>query len=49
MPRDGDATAFAVGDTTYDGDGIMISSRFLDGKSTDEDVTSSPTVCRQHR
>ncbi|WP_283195858.1 leucine--tRNA ligase [Rhizobium sp. AN80A] len=36
MPRDGDATAFAVGDTAYDGDGIMINSRFLDGKSTDE-------------
>lgn len=36
MPRDGDAATFAVGDTAYDGDGIMINSRFLDGKSTDE-------------
>ncbi len=36
MPRDGDVATFAVGDTAYDGDGIMINSRFLDGKSTDE-------------
>jgi leucyl-tRNA synthetase len=36
MPRDGDVTTFAVDDTAYDGDGIMINSRFLDGKSTDE-------------
>ncbi|MBO9195834.1 leucine--tRNA ligase [Rhizobium sp. 16-449-1b] len=36
MPRDGDVATFAVGDTAYDGDGVMINSRFLDGKSTDE-------------
>ncbi|MGO7332781.1 leucine--tRNA ligase [Rhizobium leguminosarum] len=36
MPRDGDAASFSVGDTAYDGDGVMINSRFLDGKTTDE-------------
>ncbi|MGO7900196.1 leucine--tRNA ligase [Rhizobium ruizarguesonis] len=36
MPRDSDAASFAVGDTAYDGDGVMINSRFLDGKTTDE-------------
>ncbi|NNH32929.1 leucine--tRNA ligase, partial [Rhizobium sp. SEMIA 4085] len=36
MPKDGDATAFTIGDTAYDGDGVMINSRFLDGKPTDE-------------
>ncbi|MBY5869382.1 leucine--tRNA ligase [Rhizobium leguminosarum] len=36
MPRDGDAASFAVGDTAYDGDGVMINSRFLDGKTTEE-------------
>ncbi|NNG70549.1 leucine--tRNA ligase [Rhizobium laguerreae] len=36
MPRDGDATSFSVGDTAYDGDGVMINSRFLDGKTTEE-------------
>jgi leucyl-tRNA synthetase len=36
MPRDGDAATFAVSDVAYDGDGVMINSRFLDGKTTDE-------------
>ncbi|MGV8937647.1 MAG: leucine--tRNA ligase [Allorhizobium sp.] len=31
MPADGDAASFAIGDTAYDGDGVMINSRFLDG------------------
>ncbi len=36
MPKDGDAASFTIGDTAYDGDGVMINSRFLDGKTTDE-------------
>ncbi|PST17701.1 leucine--tRNA ligase [Rhizobium sp. JAB6] len=36
MPADGDAASFSIGDTAYDGDGVMINSRFLDGMSTDE-------------
>ncbi|MBA5801479.1 leucine--tRNA ligase [Rhizobium changzhiense] len=36
MPRDGDAASFSVGDTAYDGDGVMINSRFLDGKTIEE-------------
>jgi leucyl-tRNA synthetase len=36
MPADGDAATFSVGDIAYDGDGIMINSRFLDGKTTEE-------------
>ncbi|NLS18994.1 leucine--tRNA ligase [Rhizobium sp. P40RR-XXII] len=36
MPQDGDAASFSVGDTAYDGDGVMINSRFLDGLSTGE-------------
>lgn len=36
MPRDGDAASFTVGDIAYDGDGVMINSRFLDGMSTEE-------------
>ncbi|KAA0698880.1 leucine--tRNA ligase [Neorhizobium sp. P12A] len=36
MPADGDAASFTVGDIAYDGDGVMINSRFLDGMSTDE-------------
>ncbi len=36
MPRDGDAATFTVGDVAYDGDGVMINSRFLDGKTTEE-------------
>jgi leucyl-tRNA synthetase len=36
MPADGDASSFTVGDVAYDGDGIMINSRFLDGMSTEE-------------
>ncbi|MBY3219920.1 leucine--tRNA ligase [Rhizobium laguerreae] len=36
MPRDGDAASFSVGDTAYDGEGVMINSRFLDGKTTEE-------------
>ncbi len=36
MPKDGDAATFSVGDVAYDGDGVMINSRFLDGKTTAE-------------
>ncbi|WP_037086268.1 leucine--tRNA ligase [Neorhizobium vignae] len=36
MPKDGDAATFTVGDTAYVDDGVMINSRFLDGKTTDE-------------
>ncbi|MDR6901557.1 leucine--tRNA ligase [Rhizobium miluonense] len=36
MPADGDAANFTVGDVAYDGDGVMINSRFLDGMSTEE-------------
>jgi leucyl-tRNA synthetase len=36
MPKDGDAATFTIGDTAYDGDGVMINSRFLDGSTTDE-------------
>ncbi|TWB51592.1 leucyl-tRNA synthetase [Rhizobium sp. ERR 922] len=36
MPADGDAASFTVGDVAYDGAGVMINSRFLDGMSTDE-------------
>jgi len=36
MPKGGDAACFTVGDVAYDGEGVMINSRFLDGKSTDE-------------
>ncbi|NML75522.1 leucine--tRNA ligase [Rhizobium sp. S-51] len=36
MPKDGDATTFVVGDTAYDGDGVMINSRFLDGLDTEQ-------------
>ncbi len=36
MPADDDAATFSVGDVAYDGDGVMINSRFLDGKSTTE-------------
>ncbi|MGY5780208.1 leucine--tRNA ligase [Rhizobium sp. LEGMi135b] len=36
MPQDGDAASFSVGDTAYDGDGVMINSHFLDGMSTEE-------------
>ncbi|TIX92973.1 leucine--tRNA ligase [Rhizobium sp. P44RR-XXIV] len=36
MPRDGDAASFSVGDVAYDGDGVMINSRFLDGMGTEE-------------
>ncbi len=36
MPADGDAATFTVGDVAYDGDGVMINSRFLDGMSTED-------------
>ncbi len=36
MPADGDAASFSIGDTAYDGDGVMINSRFLDGMTTTE-------------
>jgi len=35
MPVDGDAATFTVGDEAYDGDGVMINSRFLDGLTTE--------------
>lgn len=34
MPEDGDAESFAVGDTAYVDDGVMINSCFLDGMKT---------------
>jgi leucyl-tRNA synthetase len=34
MPRDADAADFAIGDTAYVEDGVMINSRFLDGLDT---------------
>ncbi len=34
MPADGDAATFAIGDVAYDGGGVMINSRFLDGMTT---------------
>jgi len=34
-PPDQDAASFTITDTAYDGDGIMINSRFLDGLSID--------------
>jgi leucyl-tRNA synthetase len=36
MPEGADAATFSVGETAYDGDGVMINSRFLDGSSTTE-------------
>ncbi|WP_337267767.1 leucine--tRNA ligase [Oryzifoliimicrobium ureilyticus] len=36
MPKDGDPDTFSVGDVAYDGDGVMINSRFLNGKTTTE-------------
>ncbi|PYB74348.1 leucine--tRNA ligase [Rhizobium wuzhouense] len=36
MPKDDDAATFAVGDTAFTDDGVMINSRFLDGLSTAE-------------
>ncbi|MNV04426.1 Leucine--tRNA ligase [compost metagenome] len=36
MPVDGDAATFEVGETAYVDDGVMINSRFLDGKTTEE-------------
>ncbi|WFU01779.1 leucine--tRNA ligase [Rhizobium sp. CB3171] len=36
MPRDGDAASFSIDDGAYDGDGVMINSRFLDGMSIEE-------------
>ena len=34
MPADGDAATFEVGTEAYDGDGVMINSRYLDGMTT---------------
>ena len=36
MPRDADAATFTIGDVAYDGDGVMINSRFLDGLTSKE-------------
>ena len=35
MPKEGDAASFTITDTAYDGDGVMINSRYLDGLSTE--------------
>ena len=35
MPADGDAATFEVGTEAYDGDGVMINSRYLDGMTTE--------------
>ncbi|ASW04929.1 leucine--tRNA ligase [Rhizobium sp. 11515TR] len=43
MPADGDAATFTVGDVAYDGDGVMINSRFLDGMSTEEALQTVAT------
>ena len=34
MPESADAATFEVGEDAYDGDGVMINSRFLDGMTT---------------
>ncbi|MGV2105151.1 leucine--tRNA ligase [Agrobacterium vitis] len=49
MPKDGDAASFTVGDTAYDGDGVMINSRFLDGLTTQEafDVVAGKLTAAQ--
>ncbi|MFC0806170.1 leucine--tRNA ligase [Ensifer sp. P24N7] len=36
MPKDADPQTFTIGDEAYDGDGVMINSRFLDGLSAQE-------------
>ena len=36
MPEGEDATTFTVGDTAYDGDGVMINSSFLDGLTNEK-------------
>ncbi|WP_105372271.1 leucine--tRNA ligase [Neorhizobium huautlense] len=36
MPKGGDAATFEIGNTAYVDDGVMINSRFLDGKTTEE-------------
>ncbi|MBW9056056.1 leucine--tRNA ligase [Rhizobium mesosinicum] len=36
MPEGGDAASFTIGNVAYDGEGVMINSRFLDGKTADE-------------
>ncbi|MBP1851861.1 leucine--tRNA ligase [Rhizobium halophytocola] len=36
MPADGNAETFSIGDTAFDGDGVMINSRFLDGMTNTE-------------
>ncbi len=51
MPADGDAMSFAVDDVAYDGDGVMINSRFLDGLTTEaafEDVANRLTAQTLH-
>ena len=35
-PKDAGAATFEIGDVAFDGDGVMINSRFLDGMSTTE-------------
>ena len=47
MPKGADAATFAIADTAYDGDGVMINSRFLDGldnKAAFEEVAKHLTV-----
>ncbi len=36
MPAEADKASFKISDTAYDGDGIMINSQFLDGKTPEE-------------
>jgi leucyl-tRNA synthetase len=36
MPKDADAASFAISDTAFTDDGVMINSRFLDGMTTTE-------------
>jgi leucyl-tRNA synthetase len=36
MPADADPASFAITDEAYDGDGVMINSRFLDGLTPDQ-------------
>ena len=36
MPADADAASFTITDEAYDGDGVMINSRFLDGMTPDQ-------------
>ncbi|MHB0951612.1 MAG: leucine--tRNA ligase [Allorhizobium sp.] len=47
MPRDADAATFTIGDVAYDGDGVMINSRFLDGLTSKEAFETVATKLAQ--